>query len=104
MEVEDLMTSPVYRCSPRDSLHAAAQIMWDADCGCVVVVDDERLVGMITDRDICMAAHFTGAPLDSTTVDEVMSRTIYACKPNDTITTASQLMREAQLRRLPVAD
>jgi Mg/Co/Ni transporter MgtE len=62
--VRDLMTTAVRSCTTGDNLQRAAQIMWESDCGVVPVVDrDGRLVGMITDRDICMAAYTQGKPL-----------------------------------------
>ncbi len=57
MKVKDVMTSPVLFCAPETNLAAAAMIMWESDCGALPVVSHEtKVVGMITDRDICMAA------------------------------------------------
>ncbi len=56
MKVKDVMTSPVLFCAPETNLEAAAMIMWESDCGALPVVNHEQqVVGMITDRDICMA-------------------------------------------------
>jgi CBS domain-containing protein len=63
MSVKDLMTKNVKTCRPSDLLNAAARIMWEEDCGCVPVVgDDNQLVGMLTDRDICMATYTRNQP------------------------------------------
>lgn len=64
MNASELMTETVQSCSASDSLQRAAQIMWDRDCGVVPVVDgDNCVVGMVTDRDIAMAAYTQGQPL-----------------------------------------
>jgi CBS domain-containing protein len=105
MKIEHLMTNDVRSCGPNDNLSLVAQAMWDGDCGCLPVVDAERrVVGMITDRDVCMAAHLRGAPLWSLTVSEVMSRVVYACRPTEKLSAATALMTEHRLRRLPVVD
>ena len=105
MNVEQLMRRPVRTCQPNDSLDWAAQIMWEADCGSVPVVDgDGRLVAMITDRDVCMAAHFQSGPLCALKVKDAMSTVAYACKPRDALADAERIMRSQQVRRLPVVD
>jgi predicted transcriptional regulator len=84
-------------------LDRPAQIMWDHDCGSVPVVDDEgRVVGLVTDRDICMAAHFRGQPLTAIQVGTVMSRELCACQPDDQILDAERLMSSRQVHRLPI--
>jgi CBS domain-containing protein len=105
MTVASVMTAPARSCGPNDSLHTAAEIMWEGDCGCVPVVDEqERLVGIVTDRDICMAAHIRGKPLREFTVDTIMATPVRTCHPEDGIDRAAALMTEHQLRRLPVVD
>ena len=105
MNVEQVMTTDVMTCRPGDNLNSAARIMWEHDCGCVPVVDDnERVVGMITDRDICMAAYTQGRPLQALGVAGAMSRSVCCCKPADRLETAEELMRTHQVRRLPVMD
>ncbi|MGA8566253.1 MAG: CBS domain-containing protein, partial [Candidatus Binataceae bacterium] len=75
MKVKDIMTTNVRKCFTSDSLATAAQLMWEHDCGCVPVLnEDARVVGMIADRDICMAAFFQGTPLSGIKVSTVMSR------------------------------
>ena len=97
------MTDAVRACSPDDPLHRAAQLMWDGDCGAVPVVDEAgRLCGIITDRDICMAAYTQGLPLSSIHVADVMSRHVHSCSPEDTLERAIGIMAEAEVRRLPV--
>jgi len=105
MKVEQVMRQPVKTCRPEDTLNTAAQIMWEHDCGCVPVVDTEdRVVGMITDRDICMAAYTRGEPLLSLRVGDVMSKHLCTCRGDDTVANAEQMMRANQVHRLPIVD
>jgi CBS domain-containing protein len=77
--------------------------MWEGDCGGVPVVDASgRLSGMITDRDICMAAYTKGLALNSIRVADVMSRHVHTCAPDDTLERAISMMAEAEVRRLLV--
>jgi CBS domain-containing protein len=105
MKVEELMTASVKACRLDDSLNTAAQIMWDNDCGCVPVVDPaDYVVGMLTDRDVCMAAYIQGRPLREIRVSSAMSRGVFTCKLDDTVAAAEEVMRMHQIRRLPVVD
>jgi CBS domain-containing protein len=105
MKIKDLMTTDPRTCHPNDSLNDCADIMWRHDCGVVPVVDDERrVVGMITDRDVCMAAYHEGKTLNELRVQNSMSRQIRACSPDDKVADAEQIMRTHQIRRLPVVD
>lgn len=105
MLIQDLMSTSVQTCRSHESLNVAAQKMWEADIGAVPVLDDkQRVVGMITDRDICMAAHMQGRPLSEMIVAESMSRSLVTCSPTDTIARAEKLMRQHAIRRLPVID
>lgn len=105
MNVSQLMTKNAMTCRPDQPLHCAAQIMWDHDCGCVPVVDESNIIqGMITDRDLCMAALMQGRSLSEISVGSAMSRAIYGCSPNDDIEKAAELMRMRQIRRIPVLD
>jgi CBS domain-containing protein len=79
--------------------------MWEGDCGCVPVVDqDGRVVGMLTDRDVCMAAYTQGKPLTDVRVESAMAKQVHSCRPDDAVATAERTMRERQVRRLPVID
>ena len=103
MNVEDLMTRTVRSCGPDDTLEAAARLMWDNDCGCVPVTDDEgRPVAMLTDRDVCMAALTQGRPLGELRVRGAMSATLHAVRVHDSLPEAEHVMQQFQVRRLPV--
>ena len=107
MRIEQIMTRPVQRCRARDTLAHAAQLMWDHDCGCLPVCGSDgvtRVIGVITDRDICMHALFQGKPLQELRVSEAMVRQVQTCRPDDSLADAENTMREARVRRLPVVD
>jgi CBS domain-containing protein len=99
------MTSPTITVHVNDPLNIAAQKMWDADIGALPVVNDEgRLTGMITDRDICMAAYTQGCALDSLLVNCAMSRHAISARPEQNVSEVGQLMSKYQVRRIPVVD
>lgn len=108
MRIEDVMSGDVSYCRPQDSLESCARQMWENDCGSVPVCSGEdgssRVVGMITDRDICMCALHEGKPLSALSVGEAMSRDLASCRPGDDTDRVEQLMRQRQIRRLPVCD
>jgi CBS domain-containing protein len=81
--------------------------MWDQDCGCLPVAGGDgitRVVGVITDRDICMCALFQNKPLQELRVSDAMAKQVQTCRPGDTLADAEKKMREARIRRLPVVD
>jgi CBS domain-containing protein len=99
------MTRGVWSCSVHDSLREAAKIMWDHDCGCVPVIDDlEHVVGMLTDRDVCVSGYTQGKPYDHIPVSVAMSKKVFGIRANEEVEKAERLMRERQVRRLPVID
>jgi len=105
VRVKDLMSQPVHTCKISESVLTAAQVMWERDCGIVPVVDDNyRLVGVITDRDICMAALFTNRPLSEIQIASVMANDVSTCKPDDPVIDAEHLMGTRQVHRLPVVN
>jgi CBS-domain-containing membrane protein len=105
MHVNEVMSRSPRTCSIDDSADAAVRVMWEQDCGAVPVLDHEaRVAGIITDRDICIATYFQGAPPSALRVADVMSRDVCTCRVNDGITEAEQAMRQRQVRRLPVVD
>jgi CBS domain-containing protein len=101
------MTKDVQVCRPSDSLNHAAQTLWEKDIGTLAVVGDDgsnRLVGILTDRDICMAAYTQGGSLSNLFVGTTMSRNVKACTPMTTLEEAAHEMAKAQVHRLPVVD
>src|SRR5690349_12544332 len=105
MKVEHLMTKNVAVCSPQDSLNEAARLMWERDCGCIPIVNvQNKLLGIITDRDICMGALFHGTSLKEIPIGMVMSIDVLTCGPDEQLETAEELMALNQVRRLPIVD
>ena len=105
MKVKELMTRQVATVRPGEAAAAAARMMWDCDCGALPVVDDDgRAIAMVTDRDLCMTAMFRGRPLCDIRVADAMSKSIASSRPDDTVTNAEKVMRQNQIRRLPVVD
>jgi len=105
MIVKELAELDVKSCSPDTDLATTAKIMWDGDCGAVPVVDEHRkVVGMVTDRDICIAAATRGAKPSDIRAKDVMSRNLATCRLRDNVHDALNTMRVARVRRLPVID
>jgi len=105
MHANDLMSYPAITCSASGPLSVAARLMWENDCGVLPVIDDSgRLVGMITDRDICMAAFTQGATLDAIETRTAMAPNVLACRPDDPVESVERLMKDGQVRRIPVID
>ena len=109
MTIEPLMSRDVRRCLADDTLDHAASRLWEHDCGSLPVcaADDDgeaRVIGMLTDRDICMAALFQGKPLHELKVADAMSRDIRVAKVDDRLEDVELLMRELKIRRVPVTD
>ena len=105
MRVKDIMTSNVSCVRATDSLSSAAKLMWDCDCGAVPVVDESsQVIGMITDRDICMSCWSQDRAPTAIQVSQSMSRELFCCSPEDSLASAESTMRSKQVRRLPVTD
>ena len=101
----DLMSWPVTICRPWSTVNDAAHLMWTRDLGCVPVVDDSgALVGIVTDRDVCMAAYTRGAALPAILVEVAMSRVIVSCGPDDDVEVLLERMAQHKVRRVPVVD
>lgn len=105
MKTGQLMNFDVENCRMDDSLNTAAGKMLKRDIGCLPVINATgNVIGMITDRDICMGAYNNRKPLDDILVSTVMSRAIFSCQPTDTIEKAEGIMRNNKVRRLPVVN
>lgn len=105
MKVEEIMTTEVKCCTADATLAEAARLMWEKDCGCMPVCSgDGRVIGMITDRDICMAAWMKGRALHELRVDDAMAHGIVSCRELDPLALVETQMQKHQLHRLPVLD
>jgi CBS domain-containing protein len=100
--VRDIMTPSVLVLEPRDTLVRAAALMRDQDIGALPVGENDRLVGMLTDRDIVKRATAQGLSPDTTRVGEAMSRGVLYCFDDDTCEDVAASMAANQVRRLPV--
>jgi CBS domain-containing protein len=99
------MTSEVKSCRPETSLAAAAMVMWEYDCGVLPVTDNEnKVIGMITDRDITIAVATKGRLASEIMVNEVISGKVYSATPEEDIHTALKTMRHERVHRLPVVN
>jgi len=106
MRVRDVMTKRVATCSPGADLAEAAMVMWRQDCGIVPVIQENgrEAIGVITDRDICMAVATRHRRAEEIRVDEVISGKLFRVTPDDDLKTALATMRRERVRRLPVVN
>jgi CBS domain-containing protein len=107
MTVKELQTSNVKTAERDTDLATVAKMMWDGDCGAVPVVNEEqKVIGMITDRDICIAAATRSkTPSELRAADVIGGNNgIHACRPEDDVRVAMRTMRKHRVRRLPVVD
>ncbi|MCG6494249.1 CBS domain-containing protein [Kitasatospora sp. A2-31] len=102
--IKDVMTESPIALAQDTSVHDAARRIRDADIGDVLVMDDGRLCGMVTDRDLVVRALADGRDPAQTTVGEICSNEVISVGPDDDIGRAVDLMRRHALRRLPVVD
>jgi predicted transcriptional regulator len=85
----------VRSCNIHDAAIAPAAVMWEHDCGMVPIVDDEgRLAGVVTDRDICMAAYLQGHGLAEIPIASFMAPRVATCRPDDEVVWAEHLMSQ----------
>lgn len=103
MRCRDIMTAEVKTASGSLPIREVAALMRDGDMGCIPVVDDGKLVGVVTDRDIVVRAVAEGHGPE-TPVGEAMTTEIFAVRPDDFVFEAIRLMGEKQVRRIPVVD
>jgi len=105
MKIKEIMSQPVVTCPMSATLDNAARLMWEFDCGVVPVVDDTgHIAGVVTDRDICMAAYTQGKPLHTIPIISAMARKVVTVNAGESVETAEQLMSDYKVRRLPVVD
>jgi len=103
MKVHNVMTRDVHTCRPETDLSVAAMQMWNGDFGALpVLADGGKVVGMITDRDICMAAATKHRDPATIRVDEVITGEVYRSSPDTDIHAALKIMEKRQVRRLPI--
>jgi len=105
MKVKDVMMMTPYYAPLWANLGMATELMWKGNCGFLPVVDaGQRVSGVITDRDICIALGTRNQLSGEVRVEEIVQRKVYSCGPEDDIHVALQSMREEHVRRLPVVE
>lgn len=105
MKVKDIMTHSAFCCRPESNLGQAVELLWIHNCGMLPVVSgSSKLVGIVTDRDLCIAMGTRNHLPSELPVGEVMTSRVHTCKPEDEIHEAMSTMADKQVRRLPVVD
>jgi CBS domain-containing protein len=107
MQVQEIMTTAVECCTPGDTTQRAAAFMREADAGAIPVIqskDDPTVIGLVTDRDLCMDVIAAGRDPQQVHVQQCMTREVVTCRPDDDLEQVTDLMAEKQIRRLPVVN
>ncbi len=104
MNVSEIMASVVQMVNREQTLDKVASIMKDYDIGCVAVGTEDRLDGLVTDRDIVCRAVANGKPVNRMTAGDVMTPKPASCREDDTVAQAAAIMERNQVRRLPALD
>jgi CBS domain-containing protein len=107
MRVKNMMTKDPKFCVPADTAQHAAGLMRDEHAGIVPVVESAqslRIVGVVTDRDLCMNVVAEGRDPRAVPVEECMTAKVVTCTSNDSVERVTELMRENQIRRVPVVN
>ena len=102
--IQEIMTRDVQTISPQETVQRAAQLMDELNVGAIPVLDGDKLVGMITDRDITVRSVAAGQNPVSTKVTDVMSSDVRTCTPNQSVDEVLGQMGDVQIRRIPVLD
>lgn len=102
--IRDVMTSKPRTLDAKASLSEAASIMQKEDIGAVLVEEEGKVCGIVTDRDIVVRGIAEGKDTNSTSVKEICTEQLFALKPDDSVEDAIRLMRERAIRRVPVLE
>jgi CBS domain-containing protein len=102
MKIKEVMTTQPIVCTPRTNLAEAGALLLDGDCGILPVVDEGRLVGVVTDRDMCIALTTRNARASQLSIGDVMHGAVHTCGPDDDVVAALETMKRHRIRRLPV--
>src|SRR5438477_4985663 len=107
MKVKEVMSSNPVCCLPSDSAQRVAQIMCEENVGSIPVVTDQesrKLVGMITDRDLCCSVIAEGLDPKVSAIEKFMTLNPVTCRDGENIENCERLMQEHQIRRIPIVD
>ncbi|MTE21870.1 CBS domain-containing protein [Streptomyces sp. TRM43335] len=103
-QVNEIMTADPTTVTPQTPIVEVARLMKEEDIGEVLVAEEDRLRGLVTDRDLVVRAMAEARDVEATAAQDVCSADLVTCSPNDDVSEAVRLMREHALRRLPVLD
>jgi len=104
MKVQEIMSTKVETISPASSLRATARTLSNLNVGALPVVDDGKLVGIITDRDVSVYAIAIGRDPQNTDVQKVMTKDVFTCLENQELSEAAEIMKAHNIRRLAVVN
>ena len=107
MKIETIMTKEPICCRPSDTAQNVAQMMRRQDVGAIPVVSDldsKKLIGIITDRDLCVSLMAEGKDPCRTTIGSYYTQEVITCSPEDTLEVCEQKMKQHRIRRIPVVD
>jgi CBS domain-containing protein len=104
MNVREMMTTNVATAEPDSTLEEVATMMKDENVGAIPVVDDDELIGIITDRDIVVRCIAEGKDPSECEAEEIVSEDLETVSPDDDVRRAAEIMQRKQIRRLPVCD
>jgi CBS domain-containing protein len=107
MKISEIMSPDPLCCIPGDNAQHVAQIMRDSNVGSVPVVLDQKsrkLVGMITDRDLCCCVIAAGLDPQTTKVEKVLSLNLVTCRDGESVEECERAMQDRQVRRIPIVD
>lgn len=104
MKVSELMTKNPATAMPTSGLSEVAKMMRDCDCGAIPVVENDKVVGVITDRDITIRVVAENKNVQDVKVSDVMSKQVYTAKENDDVRDVANQMEKHKVRRVPVVD
>jgi CBS domain-containing protein len=105
VNVKDMMVRTPASCTPETNLGAAAEMLWNRNCGILPIVDSQqRVIGVVTDRDLCIAMGTRNRLPGEITLAQVASGKVYSCRPEEAISVALETMAQKKVRRLIVVD
>ena len=104
MNVREMMTTNVATAEPDSTLEEVATMMKDENVGAIPVVDDDELIGIITDRDIVVRCIAEGKDPSECEAEEIVTEDLETVSPDDDVRRAAEIMQRKQIRRLPVCD
>lgn len=103
MKIRDIMTKDIATLRSDDSIERAARLMKQYDCGSIPVCTDDKIIGIITDRDIAVRSVAPGQ-VDTQRVGDIMSKNLVVGNPDMDVTDAASIMSDRQIRRLPIVE